>query len=144
MKNKNKIAVKALFYTERNQHEILVFEMYDHIKKQFYYRPIGGTVEFGEKTIETLHREVMEETGEKITVDKLLLNTESIFHYDGEPHHEIVYIYQGNFASQKYVQQNEFWITECNGEQVKCLWVDKIKFKNDSLFLVPEALLSII
>jgi len=141
---KNQIAVKALFYTERNQREILVFEDYDEVKQQFYYRPIGGTVEFGEKTLKTLNREVMEETGEKITIDKLLLITENIFHLNGEPYHEIVYIYKGNFINQQYIEQDEFWITESNGEEVKCLWIDKSKFKNKSLFLVPEALLSVI
>jgi len=141
---KNEIAIKALFYTERNQQEILVFEDFDKIKKQFYYRPIGGTVEFGEKTIDTLNREVMEETGEKITVDKLLLITENLFNLNGDSYHEIVYIYQGSFITPKYIQQDQFWITESNGERIKCLWVDKSEFKNNKLYLVPEGLLTII
>ena len=50
----NQIAIKSLLFTERNKDDILVFEDYDKVKRQFYYRPIGGTVEFGEKTSDTL------------------------------------------------------------------------------------------
>lgn len=140
----NQIAIKSLLYTERKQDEILVFEDYDEVKQQFYYRPIGGTVEFGEKTRDTLKREVMEETGEHIVIEELLLITENIFTLNGKPFHEIVYIYKGNFIVEKIKAQNEFWITESNGEKIKCKWIDKARFSDNSLFLVPEALLSII
>jgi len=40
---------------------ILVFEGYDSLKDQIFYRPLGGTIEFGEPAEQTVHRELCEE-----------------------------------------------------------------------------------
>lgn len=135
-----KIHVKALLYTERNDRQILVSEDFDKVKKDYYYRPLGGTVEFGERAVETLAREILEETGEEATIGDLLYISENIFVYNGNPGHEIVYIYKGNFKTDKLLHQDEFYITESNGQQVKCKWVDKNLFKNGTLRLVPKGL----
>ncbi|NRA36553.1 MAG: NUDIX domain-containing protein [Planctomycetes bacterium] len=44
----------------------------------------GGTPEFGETTLETVSREVLEETGLAIPLDKFKLNTVVSFTYDYE------------------------------------------------------------
>jgi len=138
------IAVKSILYTEKANDEILVFEDYDTVKEQYYYRPIGGTVEFGEKSTETLVREVMEETGQHIKIDSLLLVTENLFELNGIAHHEIVFIYSGHFVSPQFLTQQEFMITESSGEQILCKWINKNEFKSGKLFLVPEPLVSVL
>jgi len=51
--------------------------------------PIGGRVEFGEPLIETLHREVREETGAEIIAYRLVYFAENIFTgSDGLHYHE--------------------------------------------------------
>lgn len=39
---------------------ILVAEGYDPVKKDYFYRPIGGGIEYGEKSSDALIREVDE------------------------------------------------------------------------------------
>nr|WP_285848846.1 NUDIX domain-containing protein [Solibacillus isronensis] len=45
----------------RNDESILIAEGYDPVKEDYYYRPIGGEIEFGKKSAEALIREVREE-----------------------------------------------------------------------------------
>ncbi len=137
---KKQIKVKALLYVERNDDEILVFEDFDKVKKEYYYRPLGGTVEFGERTIDTVAREILEETGEEAIIGDLFYISENFFVYSGDPRHEIVYIYKGSFKTDKLLHQDEFYIMESNGVQVKCKWINKNLFKNGTLRLEPEGL----
>lgn len=88
----NYIRVKVLFWVERNREELFVSEDFDSVKKDFYYRPISGTVEFGEKTMDALKREIREETGKSIIIEQLFAVLENIFVWEGQEGHEIVYI----------------------------------------------------
>lgn len=47
----------------RKNDSILVFEGYDDVKEDYFYRPIGGGIEYGERSFDTLKREVYEEIG---------------------------------------------------------------------------------
>ncbi|MGY3714401.1 NUDIX domain-containing protein [Sutcliffiella cohnii] len=51
---------------------ILVCEGFDEFNHEYYYRPIGGGIEYGETSSNALKREVIEEIGAKITNVKLL------------------------------------------------------------------------
>lgn len=136
----NYIRVKVLFFVERNVDEMFVSEDFDSVKGEFYYRPIGGTVEFGETTIEALKREMLEETGKKITIESLFDISENIFTCEGQKGHEIVFIYKGRFDDEEINQSEEFWLTEDNGRKIKCLWINKKLFKENKIKLVPESL----
>ena len=136
------IRVKALLLVERNEEELFVSEVYDSFEQKLYYRPIGGTVEFGERTNETLRREIYEETGKKVIKERLFHVSESIFTYNGKKGHEIVFIYKGEFEDNEISSQDEYWLTESNAEKVKCLWIKKSLFKEKKLILVPEGLLN--
>ena len=129
---------------ERNGSEILVSEGFDDISQEVFYRFIGGEVEFGESSKDALIREVLEETGERIIIDKLFHISESIFTFEGIPGHEILFTYKGSFVDERIIGQNEFWLTESNGEKIKCIWIDKRIFKSNQLKLVPEDLVGMI
>jgi len=53
-----KDAIRALaICVFSNGNKILVSEGFDSIKQQLFYRPLGGTIEFGEHSSETIRRE---------------------------------------------------------------------------------------
>lgn len=55
---------------------------------------IGGRIDFGESIMSALHREIMEETGATVTVEKLAYFSENIFtHPDGREFHEYGYYF---------------------------------------------------
>src|SRR5512141_1623562 len=82
----------------RNQGRILVNQGYDSLREEYYYRPLGGGIEFGEPAEETVCRELLEELN--VEVDKESLNylgaVENIFTFNGTPGHEIILIYAGS------------------------------------------------
>ena len=45
----------------RKEDKILVFEAYDKVDDKIFYRPLGGGIEFGEHSSETVVREIREE-----------------------------------------------------------------------------------
>ena len=58
-----------------------------------FVRAIGGGIEFGERAIEALKREFLEELGVAVTAAELLGVTENIFTFLGRAGHEIVHIF---------------------------------------------------
>lgn len=64
-----------------------------HDEKRGYYYPIGGAVRIGESTEEAAVREVFEESGLKVNIDRLLLVQENFFDIEDELHHEIAFCY---------------------------------------------------
>lgn len=55
---------------------------------KFWAMP-GGRVEIGERAAQTAVREVREELGAVVTVDRLLFVIEDYFEYNGRNHHEL-------------------------------------------------------
>jgi NADH pyrophosphatase NudC (nudix superfamily) len=52
----------------RKDGRILVAEGYDPVKDHTFYRPLGGAIEFGETSRQTVSRELMEEIGAEVGV----------------------------------------------------------------------------
>ena len=50
----------------RHNERILVAEAYDPVKKEAFYRPLGGGIEFGEHSEQTIQRELLEEIGAEV------------------------------------------------------------------------------
>ena len=53
-----------------NKNRILVFEGYDKVKDEIFYRPLGGGIEFGETAEETVRRELREEINAEVDDEK--------------------------------------------------------------------------
>ena len=51
----------------RNNDRILVFEGFEKLKNEIFYRPLGGGIEFGEKAEDTVRRELKEEINVDVT-----------------------------------------------------------------------------
>jgi 8-oxo-dGTP pyrophosphatase MutT (NUDIX family) len=136
---KGKIKAKALCMFQQNDF-IFVSKLFDSIKQDSYYRPIGGTIEFGEYSKDTLIREILEELGTEIRnvrLDKIL---ENIFVCDGIEGHEIVFLYRADFKDRQFYEMKEYKLVESNGEVVPAFWISKNDFINGKLRLVPEKL----
>ncbi len=97
----------------RNDDRILVGEGYDPVKRETFYRPLGGGIEFGERAEETVRREVREEIGAEVESVEYLFTLENIFTFNGEAGHEIVMIFDGvladeSFYSEEIIEGREF------------------------------------
>jgi NADH pyrophosphatase NudC (nudix superfamily) len=60
MAKKKRIRALAICVFRRGDH-ILVFEGHDPVKGGTFYRPLGGGIEFGEKSEDAVRRELKEE-----------------------------------------------------------------------------------
>jgi NADH pyrophosphatase NudC (nudix superfamily) len=56
----------------RDGDRILVAEYYDRKKKQLFHRPLGGTIEFGERGVDAVQRELKEELGAELQAVRFL------------------------------------------------------------------------
>lgn len=79
----------------RHNNCILVAEGYDPVKNQHFYRPLGGGIEFGEYSEQTIHRELKEEIDAEVSELKYLGTVENVYVFNGTPGHEIIQIYDG-------------------------------------------------
>lgn len=118
---------------------ILVYEGFDSVKGIFYYRPLGGGLEPGETSQAAAVREIQEEIGLEITNLRLLGVLENQFRLEGEPRHEIVFVYEGRFRDEQAEQRDEFTVEEDNGQRMRAVWrgLDSFDAKHR---LVPEGL----
>ena len=71
---------------------------YDKVKQEAFCRPLGGAIEFGERSEDALRREIKEEISADVAGLRLLGAMENLFVCDGEPGHEIVLVYDGQLT----------------------------------------------
>jgi len=129
-------------YAKRTQSDrIFVSEGYDSLKKQTYYRALGGGVDFGETSQAALEREFQEEIQADLTNINYVGCIESIFICNGKQGHEIIQIYQCDFVDSKFYKLESSIFSESKNHQHKALWVDIFAFKSGELKLVPEEFL---
>jgi len=89
-----------------------------------FYRPPGGGVEFGERAIEALRREMGEEFGAEISDVRQLGTLESIFEYQGRPGHEIVFVFEARFVDRSFYEAERIVGTEGDGVRIEAIWID--------------------
>lgn len=115
--------------------KLLVSERFDNVKKQTFYRCLGGGIEFLEKSTDALKREFKEEINIDIVIKDLLGISENIFTYEGKNAHELVFYYNINILGKDY--KEEYVVTDDNG-QTKAVWIDINEFKNGNKILYPQ------
>ncbi len=144
-KGKDKIRVKAICLFQQDDY-IFVSRAKDSIKNDYYYRPVGGNVEFSEYTKDTIVREIKEELNTEIENVELIKIIENIFVCDGMNGHEIVFLYKADFKDKSFYEKKVYQIIEDKYEEYIATekfdagWYKISDFKSGKLRLVPEQL----
>ena len=130
----------------RHNERILVAEGYDSVKDEYFYRPLGGGIEFGETSMETVCRELMEELNVEVDRQSLkyLGTVENIFHFNGIPGHEIVLIYDGALKDSGLYDQTVIVGKEANEEEIRAVWMNIGEFGEGKSILYPTGLLEML
>ncbi|WP_442113458.1 NUDIX hydrolase [Pseudomonas sp. NUPR-001] len=122
-----------------HQGKILVNSFYDSESQQTLFRPLGGGIEFGERSADAIVREVQEELNQPIEALRLLGTLESIFTYAGKPGHEFVQVYDAQFSDPSLYEQPWLMGHESDGAAFTATWRDSSSFGTEGR-LVPEGL----
>lgn len=96
----------------RHGSKILVARGFDDVKEEFFLRPVGGAIEFGETAELALRRELREELQIEIVNPVRLGILENFFTYCGEPGHEVVFVFDASFAEPRLYEQREIRLFE--------------------------------
>jgi len=116
----------------QHQNRILVFEAYDHVKDEIFYRPLGGSIEFGEHSSIAVAREIKEELGAEICNLSFLGG------------HEFVQVYEAEFVDPEFYQRESLDAFEDDGSKMKVVWKDIEFFKNGKAPLYPTGLFELL
>jgi ADP-ribose pyrophosphatase YjhB (NUDIX family) len=128
----------------QNGESIFVFEGYDQPKGETFYRPLGGTIEFSEHSSETVRRELREEIGAEIIHVRYLGTLENIFTHEGMQGHEIVMVYEGDFADPSLYSQADITGQEDEGGMFKAMWMPLAHFAAAKSPLYPDGFLELL
>jgi 8-oxo-dGTP pyrophosphatase MutT (NUDIX family) len=141
----NQIRPIAICVFLRNN-KILVAEGYDPVKVETFYRPLGGGIEFGESSEETIRREIMEEINVEVEEESLryLGTVENIFMFNGSPGHEIVVVYDGMLKESGLYDQDVILGKEANGQGIRSVWKDLDEFITGKCILYPTGLVEML
>ncbi|WP_252502546.1 NUDIX hydrolase [Sporosarcina sp. Marseille-Q4943] len=140
-KDEGKYPRAKVFGILQSGHRLLVEEFEgEHSKgRGFYYRPIGGSIEYGEKSTEALSREFNEELKETVEIEDFLGFIENIFYINDRIGHEIILIYNVSFVDKENYTREMFTIQE--SEQVSfAKWIDVMDFVTGKKVLFPDGL----
>jgi 8-oxo-dGTP pyrophosphatase MutT (NUDIX family) len=141
---KNRIRPLAICVFRHND-RILVAEGYDPIKKQSFYRPLGGGIEFGEKSEDTVRRELLEEVDAEVGEVWYLGTLENIFVFNGTPGHEIVQVYDGVLKESRLYEQAVIVGKEAEiNESFTAVWKNIDEFGAGKSILYPTGLLELL
>ncbi len=86
-----------------------------------FYRPVGGTVEYGERALAAARREVQEELGLAVEELRPLGVIEDIFTLDDEVHHQIVFLYEADWP-EAVACVEPVVARESDGVEFTCSW----------------------
>ncbi|EJQ15673.1 NUDIX hydrolase [Bacillus nitratireducens] len=114
-----------------------------HTGDETYYRPLGGSIELGEKSNETIIREFREELHTKVEIIDYLGCLENIFHLGEEMGHEIIQLY-----SLRLLDTSLYEMEILNIQDEKTVsyakWVPITAFTQKEKVLYPDGILNYI
>lgn len=108
-----------------------------------FFRPPGGAIEFGERAADALCREFMEELHAELSGVELLAVVENPFTYNGTDYHEIVFVFEAQFADPSLYQRPAFTIQE-TAVQATASWKSLEELGGEDAPLYPDGLMAMI
>jgi len=123
-----------------NNGRILAAKGTDSVKQNEFYRPLGGMIEFGERSSDALKREILEETNQEITNLKYITTVENIFTFEGKAGHEIVLVYDAELKDKSLYEKEDIDVTE-GDIWCKAYWLNISDCKSGKVILYPEGIL---
>lgn len=134
--SENRIRIKAMcLITDGDR--VLAGRGYDTVKREEHFRLLGGSVHFGETSEQGVRREIREELHSEIENLELLDSVENIFTYEGEPGHQIVFLFQGILSRKEVYKQEKIHIVEA-GYEFDAEWVAVKDILTQKVRLYPE------
>lgn len=114
-----------------------------HTGDETYYRPLGGSIELGEKSAHTVIREFQEELHTEVEITNYLGCLENIFHLDGEIGHEIIQLYSLRLLDMSLYEMEKMNIHD---EQTVSYakWIPITAFIQKEKVLYPDGILNYI
>jgi len=106
-----------------NDGRILAAEGHDPLKRRTFYRPLGGGIEFGEYSADTIARELSEELGATVVDLRFLGVIENVYTHDGWTGHEIAMVYDGAFVDRSLYERPVIQGVENNGLSFRAVWI---------------------
>lgn len=128
----------------RHNGRILAGEYYDPVRQQRFYRPLGGSIEFGEPSADTIRRELQEELGATVSDLRYLGALENIFVHQGQKGHEIVLVYDGALADRTLYERPWLDGVEDSGERFRAVWLSLAGRPPDAPPIYPTGLLELL
>lgn len=123
-------------------HDHLLVQEY-HTSDETYSRPLGGSIELGEKSAHTVIREFKEELHTEVEITNYLGCLENIFHLDGEIAHEIIQLYSLRLLDTSLYKMEKVKIQD---EQTVSYakWIPLTAFIQEKKVLYPDGILTYI
>ncbi|PGA00521.1 NUDIX hydrolase [Bacillus wiedmannii] len=123
-------------------HDRLLVQEY-HTGDETFYRPLGGSIELGEKSAYTVIREFKEELHTEVEITHYLGYLENIFHLDGEIGHEIIQLYSLRLLDTSLYEME---ILNIQDEQTLSYakWISLTAFIQKEKALYPDGILKYI
>ncbi|OXT16221.1 hypothetical protein B9K06_16430 [Bacillus sp. OG2] len=104
-----------------------------------FYRPLGGTIELGEISIDALKREFMEEIGAEINIVNYIACIENIYSINGITRHELTQLYEAELVNESLYEKESIPVNE-NGRKSEAKWIPVISFIDEREVLFPAGL----
>lgn len=120
--------------------ESILLEQFPEEDGVITFRPVGGTIEYGEDSKSAVVREVKEEINIDIIEPKLLGIIENIYPCYGQIGHEYDFIYQASFNCSDDYEKDVFEGIE-GDKRFLAVWMSLSDFKENPQYkLVPDGL----
>ncbi|SNQ45517.1 NUDIX hydrolase [Frankia canadensis] len=121
----------------RRGRDLLVAEGVEPTGERFF-RPLGGGIEFGERAVAAVRRELREELAVELEQVRLLGVLEDVFDGAGRPCHEIVFVFGAALADPALYQRDDVGVVLDEGSRVS--WRSPTDIARDGVPLYPRGL----